>query len=58
MYIPGSLGIYTPLWQHAQWWENNVQLKDIHMIYMEKIKRENLQGKTHGLMNRSEQGWA
>jgi hypothetical protein len=26
------------------------------MIYMEKRKRENLQGKTHGLMGRSEQG--
>jgi hypothetical protein len=34
--IPDNLGIYTPLRQHAQCGENNVQLKDIHMINMEK----------------------
>jgi hypothetical protein len=50
--------LHPPLRQHAQYGENNVQLKDIHMIYTEKRKRENLQGKTHGLMCKSEQGWA
>ncbi len=37
-------------------WGNNVQLKDIHMIYMEKRNRGNLSGKNRGLMGRSEQG--
>jgi hypothetical protein len=53
-----NLGIYTPLRQHAQCGENNVQLKGIHMIEMEKRKRENPQGKTHGLMGKSKQGLA
>jgi hypothetical protein len=44
------------LWQHSQCGKNNVQLKDIHMIYMEKRKKENIQGNTHGLMARSKQG--
>jgi hypothetical protein len=54
--IPRNLGIYTPLRQHSQCGENNIQLDDIRMIYMEKRKRENLRGKTCGLMERSEQG--
>jgi hypothetical protein len=33
--IPMNLGIYTPLQQHSQCGENNVQLADI-MIYMER----------------------
>jgi hypothetical protein len=53
----GNLGIYRPLRHHAQCGENNVQLKDKHMIYA-KGKRENLCGKTHGLRCRNEKGWA
>ncbi len=54
--IPGNLGIYTPLQQHAQCGENNAHLEDILMIYTVKRKRENMHGKTRGLMGRSEQG--
>ncbi len=56
MSIPGILGIYTHLRQHSHCGKNNVQLEDIHKIYIEKRKRENLQGKSHGLMGMSEQG--
>jgi hypothetical protein len=45
-----------PLSKTCLWTMSNVELEDKHMIYTERRKRENLQGKTRGLMGRSEQG--
>ncbi len=54
--IPRNLGIFTPLRQHSQCGENNVQLEDIHMIYMEKEKGKTCEGKPRGLMGKREWG--
>jgi hypothetical protein len=40
--------MYTPLQQHSKCGENNVQLEDIHMIYMEKEKGKTCKGKPMG----------
>jgi hypothetical protein len=58
MSIPGNLGIYTPLRQHSQCGENNVQLEDIQMIYMEKEKGNTCKGKLVGSWVGVSKGWA
>jgi hypothetical protein len=53
--VPGHLGIYTPLRQHSQCGENNVQSKN---EIQQKEKRENLQVKIGGPMVSHEKGGA
>jgi hypothetical protein len=56
--MPRNLGIYTPLRQHSQRGENNVQLEDIHMIYMEKENGKTYKGKPVGSWVGVSGGWA
>jgi hypothetical protein len=46
------------LWQHSQYGENNVQLEDIHMMYMEKEKGKPCEGKPMGSWVGESKKWA